>query len=68
MEAIRPSETSVNPSSTQRHIPEDNILQVYICSAQAFYMVTETSITTSQKIALFNIKQELQEIWRKGED
>jgi hypothetical protein len=26
MEAIRSSETSVNPSSTQRHIPEDNIL------------------------------------------
>jgi hypothetical protein len=27
MEAIRSSETSVNPRSTQRHIPEDNILQ-----------------------------------------
>jgi hypothetical protein len=26
MEAIRSSETSVYPSSTQRHIPEDNIL------------------------------------------
>jgi hypothetical protein len=26
MEAIRSSETSVYPSSTQRHIPEDSIL------------------------------------------
>jgi hypothetical protein len=28
MEAIRSSETSVNPGSTQRHIPEDDILQI----------------------------------------
>jgi hypothetical protein len=28
MEAIRSSETSVYPSSTQCHIPEDNLLQV----------------------------------------
>jgi hypothetical protein len=29
MEAIRSSETSVNARSTQRHIPEDDILQCY---------------------------------------
>jgi hypothetical protein len=28
---IGSSETSVNPSSTQRHIPEDNILQEFSC-------------------------------------
>jgi hypothetical protein len=31
MEAIRSSETSVVPSSTQRHIPEDNILRENCC-------------------------------------
>jgi hypothetical protein len=31
MEEIRSSEMSVNPSSTQRHIPKDNILQVFVC-------------------------------------
>jgi hypothetical protein len=30
MEAIRSSETSVYPSSTQRHIPEDNILHLHL--------------------------------------
>jgi hypothetical protein len=29
MEAIRSSKTSVYPSSTQSHIPEDNILQIH---------------------------------------
>jgi hypothetical protein len=29
MEAIRSSKTSVNKISTQRHIPEDGILQFY---------------------------------------
>jgi hypothetical protein len=33
IEAIRSSETSVSPGSTQRHIPEDDILQnqLYFC-------------------------------------
>jgi hypothetical protein len=31
MEAIRSSETSVNPRSTPRHIPEDNILHSHRC-------------------------------------
>jgi hypothetical protein len=30
MEAIRPSETSVIPGFTQRHIPEDDIPQLYL--------------------------------------
>jgi hypothetical protein len=30
MEAIRSSETSVNPESTQRHIPQDDILQILL--------------------------------------
>jgi hypothetical protein len=29
--AIRSSETSLNATTTQRHIPEDDILHVYIC-------------------------------------
>jgi hypothetical protein len=33
MEAIRSSETSVYPSSTQRHIPEDNILHRHHCES-----------------------------------
>jgi hypothetical protein len=31
MEAIRSSETSVNARSTQRHIPEDDILHSHRC-------------------------------------
>jgi hypothetical protein len=31
MEAIRSSETSVNPGSTQRHIPEDEVLHSHRC-------------------------------------
>jgi hypothetical protein len=37
MEVIRSSETSVNPSSTQRHIPEDNILHnflMFVCVSE----------------------------------
>jgi hypothetical protein len=30
MEAIRSYGTSVNPGSTQRHIPEDDILLIYL--------------------------------------
>jgi hypothetical protein len=32
MESIRSSETSVDARSTQRHIPEDDILVVYVAS------------------------------------
>jgi hypothetical protein len=37
MEAIRSSETSVNPSSTQRHIPEDNIVHSHRCESLKLY-------------------------------
>jgi hypothetical protein len=39
MEAIRSSETSVNARSTQRHIPEDNILHSHRCESLKSYIV-----------------------------
>jgi hypothetical protein len=38
MEAIRSSETSVNPRSTQRYIPEDNILHSHRCESLRSYI------------------------------
>jgi hypothetical protein len=39
MEAIRSSETLVNPGSTQRHIPKDDILQSHCCENLKSYIV-----------------------------
>jgi hypothetical protein len=39
MEAIRSSETSVDPRSTQRHIPEDNILHSHRCESLKSYEI-----------------------------
>jgi hypothetical protein len=39
MEAIRSSETSVNTRSTQRHIPEDDILHSHRCENLKSYSV-----------------------------
>jgi hypothetical protein len=39
MEAIFSSETSVNPGSTQRHIPEDDILHSNRCENLISYTV-----------------------------
>jgi hypothetical protein len=38
MEAIVSSETSVNPGSTQRHAPEDNILHSHRCGNLKSYI------------------------------
>jgi hypothetical protein len=43
MEVIRSSETSVNASSTQRHIPEDDILQ--ISESPNYRSATENIVT-----------------------
>jgi hypothetical protein len=37
MEAIRSSETSVDARSTQRHIPEDDILHSHCCESLKSY-------------------------------
>jgi hypothetical protein len=41
MEAIRSSETSVNARSTQRHIPEDDILHSHRCESLKSYKVNQ---------------------------
>jgi hypothetical protein len=38
MEAILSSETSVNTASTQRHIPEDDILHSHCCENLKYYI------------------------------
>jgi hypothetical protein len=40
IEAIRSSETSVNPRSTQCHIPEDDILHRHRCGSLKSYIRT----------------------------
>jgi hypothetical protein len=49
MEAIHSSETSVYPSSTQRHIPEDNILQNLHIIQQP---ITQNSILGGESFSL----------------
>jgi hypothetical protein len=44
MEAISSSETSVYPTSTKHHIPEDNILQVVCCSLTWWRQVIEKEV------------------------
>jgi hypothetical protein len=39
MEAIRSSETSVNTRTTQRHIPEDDILHSHRCESLKSYII-----------------------------
>jgi hypothetical protein len=43
MKAIRSSETSVDARTTQRHIPEDDILHSYRCESLKSYILTYLS-------------------------
>jgi hypothetical protein len=58
MEAIRSSERSVNAKSTQRHIPEDDILHSHRCENLKSYIVFlrfQREYFTSSKFSHWNV-------------
>jgi hypothetical protein len=68
MEAMRSSETSVHTRSTQRHIPEDGILQrsrKYVEACCFLYKAKDFSapLRTSTYIEFLHIVFSLEELW-----
>jgi hypothetical protein len=53
MEAIRSSETSINPGSTPRHIPEDDILHSHRCENLKSYIEMSFSLKLVFLVCLY---------------